>query len=108
MLVRIGSHKAGNYSERNVGRERNHLDCGTASGMIRANRRGGRLHELDILKTFGTGLLSVLRCMLRTIFIGLLVACPLPAQELSLQSVVTPSTIIVKDGHPIKFAIHGF
>ena len=57
---------------------------------------------------FGAGLLSVLRCMVQTIFIGVVAACSLPAQELSLQSVATPSTIIVKDGHPVKFAIHGF
>ena len=33
---------------------------------------------------------------------------PLRAQEISLQEVVTPSTVIVKDGRPVKFAIHGF
>jgi hypothetical protein len=54
------------------------------------------------------GLLCVLHCVLRTIFIGTVLAFSLPAQELSLQSVVTPSTIIVKDGHRVKFAIHGF
>jgi hypothetical protein len=57
---------------------------------------------------FGARLLSVSRCMVRAIFIGIIAACSLPAQELYLQSVVAPSTIIVKDGHPIKFAIHGF
>ena len=31
----------------------------------------------------------------------------LAAQSLSLQAVVTPSTVIVKDGHPVTFAIHG-
>ena len=30
------------------------------------------------------------------------------AQEISLQAVVTPSTVIVKDGRPVTFAIHGF
>src|SRR6202789_4170841 len=30
------------------------------------------------------------------------------AQELSLQSLVTPSTIIQKDAHPVTFALHGF
>ena len=29
-------------------------------------------------------------------------------QPLSLQSLVTPSTTIVKSGHPVKFALHGF
>ena len=30
------------------------------------------------------------------------------AQELSLQNLVTPSTVILKDGHPVIFAIHAF
>jgi hypothetical protein len=30
------------------------------------------------------------------------------AQSLSLQALVTPSTVIVKDGHPVTFAVHGF
>lgn len=35
--------------------------------------------------------------------------CPsLKAQELSLQAIVTPSTIVMKDGKPVTFAIHGF
>jgi len=33
---------------------------------------------------------------------------PMHAEQLSLQAVVTPSTIIVKDGRPVTFAIHGF
>lgn len=35
-------------------------------------------------------------------------ATRLSAQDLSLQALVTPSTILVKDGHPVTFAIHGF
>src|SRR5271154_2079034 len=54
------------------------------------------------------GLLTLLHCVLRIVFVSLALAYSLPAQELSLQSVVTPSTIIVKDGHPVKFALHGF
>src|SRR5215472_5015535 len=30
------------------------------------------------------------------------------AQPISLQSLVTPSTVISKDGHPVTFALHGF
>ncbi len=30
------------------------------------------------------------------------------AQQISLQALVEPSTIIVKDGHPVTFAFHGF
>ena len=32
----------------------------------------------------------------------------LHAQPISLQSLVTPSTVITKDGHPVIFALHGF
>jgi hypothetical protein len=38
----------------------------------------------------------------------LLPAATLFAQPISLESLVTPSTIISKDGHPIIFALHGF
>ena len=30
------------------------------------------------------------------------------AEPLSLQAVVTPSTVILRDGHPVTFAVHGF
>jgi len=36
------------------------------------------------------------------------VAVPLQAEPLSLQLIVTPSTTISRDGHPVTFAIHGF
>src|SRR5579883_2081912 len=32
----------------------------------------------------------------------------LKAEQIPLQALVTPSTIIVKDGKPVKFALHGF
>src|SRR5690242_4705625 len=41
----------------------------------------------------------------------LLVLClsaTLSAQQIPLKAIVTPSTIVMKDGHPLKFAIHGF
>ena len=31
-----------------------------------------------------------------------------PAQQISLETLVTPSTTIVRDGNPVTFAIHGF
>lgn len=37
-----------------------------------------------------------------------LLSTPLPAQELSLQAMVTPSTVIHKNGQPVTFAIHAF
>ena len=30
------------------------------------------------------------------------------AQEVTLQAIVTPSTVILKDGQPVRFAVHGF
>jgi hypothetical protein len=33
---------------------------------------------------------------------------PLRAEQLSLETLVTPSTTILKDGHPVTFALHGF
>jgi hypothetical protein len=60
------------------------------------------------LKLFWSSLPGLLRCVAWTILIGSVLAVSLQAQELSLQSVVTPSTIVVKDGQPVKFAIHGF
>jgi hypothetical protein len=38
----------------------------------------------------------------------LIIPTGLTAQDLSLQALVTPATIVVKDGHPVTFAIHGF
>jgi len=40
--------------------------------------------------------------------IPLLLSVKLPAADISLQATVTPSTVIVKDGHPVTFAIHAF
>lgn len=34
--------------------------------------------------------------------------CPLHAQPIPLQALVTPSTVIHKDGHSVTFAVHGF
>ncbi len=31
-----------------------------------------------------------------------------PAQQISLQEIVTPSTVVMKDGHAVTFALHGF
>ena len=33
---------------------------------------------------------------------------PLTAQQISLRELVTPSTVIIKDGHRVTFAVHGF
>ena len=38
----------------------------------------------------------------------IIASAPLRAQEISLQALVTPSTVIVREGKPLTFAIHGF
>ena len=38
----------------------------------------------------------------------LLLAPAVQAQPLSLQEVVTPSSVILKDGHPVRFAVHAY
>lgn len=49
--------------------------------------------------------------MLATVGIALAtlsLRAPLQAEQISLQALVTPSTTIVKDGHTVTFALHGF
>jgi hypothetical protein len=46
--------------------------------------------------------------MLGAAFTVLSVNPQLHAEAVSLQALVTPSTVIVKDGQPVKFALHGF
>ncbi len=41
-------------------------------------------------------------------FIATILGPSLQAQQISLQALVTPSTVIVKDGHPVTFARHAF
>src|SRR5258708_34851054 len=40
--------------------------------------------------------------------VGLLLRVPLMAEPITLQALVTPSTVIMKDQQPITFAVHGF
>src|SRR6202047_135974 len=54
-----------------------------------------------------TALLS--RPAFRVVLIAMAMAMPARAEQLSLQALVTPSTVLLlKDGHPITFALHGF
>lgn len=46
--------------------------------------------------------------MVRFALMALVPVAPLCAQQISLQAIVTPSTIILKDGRPLTFALHGF
>ncbi len=40
--------------------------------------------------------------------IVLILGAALRAEDLSLQALVTPSTVVLKDGQPVNFAVHGF
>src|ERR1039458_142864 len=46
--------------------------------------------------------------MMWVVAVVLGVSSVLRAEPVSLQALVTPSTIILKDGHPVTFAVHGF
>jgi hypothetical protein len=45
---------------------------------------------------------------IQLVLMGIISVLPLRADQVSLQAIVTPSTTILKDGHPVTFAIHGF
>jgi len=54
---------------------------------------------------------EISRARIGAILVGMSIfgtMAPLRAQEVSLEAIVTPSTVIVKLGEPVKFAIHGF
>src|SRR6202451_4767969 len=54
-----------------------------------------------------TAILS--RPAFRVVLIAVAMAVPVRAEQLSLQALVIPSTVLLlKDGHPITFALHGF
>jgi hypothetical protein len=46
--------------------------------------------------------------MVRAALIAAILRTPIQAQNISLQGIVTPSTTILRDGHPVAFALHGF
>jgi len=48
------------------------------------------------------------RVLLVILFATVIVPATLQAQQITLQTLVTPSSVVVKDGHPVTFAIHGF
>jgi hypothetical protein len=53
-------------------------------------------------------ILSVLRLFVAGFALLLLTGTPLYAETVSLRAVVTPSTVMHKDGKVVKFAIHGY
>ena len=46
--------------------------------------------------------------MIGAALIAVVFCAPLRAEQISLQAIVTPSTTISKEGHPVTFALHGF
>jgi len=48
------------------------------------------------------------RMLIRVAMVAGILVSPLHAEQISLQAIVTPSTTILKDGHPVTFALHGF
>lgn len=46
--------------------------------------------------------------MFGCVLIAILLCGSLSAEPISLQAIVTPSTTISKEGHPVTFALHGF
>ena len=51
---------------------------------------------------------TVCRWIISVALAAATLAAPSRAQQLSLQALVTPSTTVLKDGHPVVFALHGF
>ena len=50
----------------------------------------------------------VARFKFLTFFLAVSSTACLHAEPIPLQNVVTPSSVILKDGHPVTFAVHGF
>src|SRR5882672_11000488 len=50
----------------------------------------------------------VSRWMICTALLALALAASAQTQQVSLQEIVTPSTVILKNGRPVTFALHGF
>ena len=51
---------------------------------------------------------SVVRMMAQVALGMLVLSTCMQAEQILLQAIVTPSTIVEKDGHPVTFAVHGF
>jgi hypothetical protein len=60
--------------------------------------------SLNSLSKWGSSIRAVL-----AVALGILAfSPPLPAQPLTLQAIVNPSSVLEKDGKPVAFALHGF
>ena len=51
---------------------------------------------------------TVFAFVVQIAFTTTILGAPLRAQQISLQGIVTPSTVVLKEGHPVTFAVHGF
>ncbi len=51
---------------------------------------------------------AVFGLMIQVVLVAVVLSLPLQAEQISLQAIVTPSTVILKDGRPVTFAVHGF
>jgi len=71
------------------------------------NKACGRLNRLQTREWRLFSLGAWTHCLLLLAITSLIPGLSF-AQELSLQQLVTPSTVISKDGHPATFAIHAF
>jgi hypothetical protein len=60
------------------------------------------------MKDFSRKRHPVSALIIQLALIAVILDLPLRADQVSLQAIVIPSTTIVKDGHPVMFAIHGF
>ncbi len=60
------------------------------------------------MKTFSRAQLMLFRFIIKLLFPLAIALVPLQAEIISLQALVTPSMVLLKDGHPVTFAIHGF
>ncbi|HTQ96439.1 MAG TPA: hypothetical protein VMH89_06515 [Candidatus Acidoferrum sp.] len=60
------------------------------------------------MRTFISQKATSVLCKAWLVLIVLLACTPLHAQQISLNALVTPSTVIEKNGKPIKFAIHAY
>jgi hypothetical protein len=72
-----------------------------------------RVFAVDRLRPFaffsaGFGRKSRFSAIMLAAIIPLTATGGLHAEDVSLQAIVTPSTVIVKDGRPVPFAVHGF
>jgi hypothetical protein len=66
------------------------------------------MNEIWIRSVRFRNLLAASWLMLSLILTVVGITSPLSGQAVSLQDLVTPSTIIIKNGRPLAFALHGF